>query len=145
MPKKRLPAIANRAVWEKVTKGRAGIRWDSVVEKVWKDVGGNQEEILSIEKFQDRRKDRNTGKASAKKQGERGGTLKRFTGVKRRNRNENVFARPNGLRENAESAISVRGPGPAERRKRYTSSREEGDAQMCPCGKAIEYSHSGRM
>ena len=80
MPKKRLPAIPDRAVWEKVTKGRAGIRWDSVVEKVWKDVGGNQEEILSIEKFQDRRKDRNTGKASAKKQGERGGTLKRFTG-----------------------------------------------------------------
>ena len=29
----------------------AGIGWDSVVEKVWKDMGGNQEEILSIEKF----------------------------------------------------------------------------------------------
>ena len=27
-----------------------------------------------------------------------------------------------------------------ERRKRYTSSREEGeDAHMCPCGKATEY------
>ena len=51
MPKKRLPAIADRAVWEKITKGRAGIRWDSVVEKVWKDVGGNQGEVLSIEKF----------------------------------------------------------------------------------------------
>ena len=25
-PKKRFPAIADRAVWEKVTKGRAGIR-----------------------------------------------------------------------------------------------------------------------
>ena len=49
--KKRLPAIANRTVWDKVTKGRAGIRWDSVVEKVWKDIGGNQEEVLSIEKF----------------------------------------------------------------------------------------------
>ena len=49
--KKRSPAIADRAVWEKVTKGRAGIRWDSVVEKVWKDTGGNQEEILSIDKF----------------------------------------------------------------------------------------------
>ena len=51
MPKKRLPAIADRAVWEKVTKGRAGIRWDRVVEKVWKDIGGNQEKILSREKF----------------------------------------------------------------------------------------------
>ena len=45
MPKKGLPAIAKRTVWEKVTKGRAGIRWDSVVEKVWKDIGGNQEDI----------------------------------------------------------------------------------------------------
>ena len=51
MPKKRSPAIANRAVWEKVTKERAGIRWGSVVEKVRKDVGGNQAEALSMEKF----------------------------------------------------------------------------------------------
>ena len=61
MPKKRLPAIADRAVWEKVTEGRAVIwekvtegravvRWDSVVEKVWKGVGGNPGEMLSIEK-----------------------------------------------------------------------------------------------
>ena len=50
-------------------------------------------------------------------------------GVKRRNTNENVSARPNGLRENAETVISCRGPGPA-RKKRYTSSRgqEEEDA-----------------
>ena len=47
----RLPAIADRAVWEKVTKGRVEERWDSVAGKVWKDTGGNQEEILSIEKF----------------------------------------------------------------------------------------------
>ena len=51
MPQKRLPAIADRAVWEKLTKGRAGIRWDSVVEKAWKDIGGNHDDILSIEKF----------------------------------------------------------------------------------------------
>ena len=42
MPKKRLPAIAARAVWERVTKGRAGVMLDSVVDKVWKDVGGNK-------------------------------------------------------------------------------------------------------
>ena len=76
--KKRLPAKANRTVWDKVTKGRAGIRWDSVVEKVWKDIGGNQEEVLSIEKFagyktEVKEKIRNKGKASAKKQGEGGG------------------------------------------------------------------------
>ena len=33
------------------SKGKAGIRWDSVVEKVRKDIGGNQEEILPTEKF----------------------------------------------------------------------------------------------
>ena len=32
-------------------QGQAGIRWDSLVEKVWKDIGGNQEEILSMKKF----------------------------------------------------------------------------------------------
>ena len=60
-------------------------------------------------------------------------------GFKRRNRNENVFARLNGLSENADSAISCRGPGPA-RKKTYASSREEEEeiAQMSPCDKAIE-------
>ena len=52
MLKKGLPAIADRAVWEKVTKGRAETRWDSVVENVWTDRRGNQEEKLSIEKFE---------------------------------------------------------------------------------------------
>ena len=51
MPKTRLPAITDRAVWEKVTEGRAGIRCDNVVEKVWKDIGENPDEILSVDKF----------------------------------------------------------------------------------------------
>ena len=59
-------------------KVRAGTRWGSVVEKVWKDTGGKQEAILSIEKFagyktEVKEKIRNKGKASAKKQGEGGG------------------------------------------------------------------------
>ena len=41
-PKKRLPALADRAVWKKVTKERAGIRWDSAVKKERKDLGGKQ-------------------------------------------------------------------------------------------------------
>ena len=41
------PQQADRAVWEQVTKGRAGVRWDSVLEKAWKGVGGHQEETLS--------------------------------------------------------------------------------------------------
>ena len=42
MPNKRLPAIAKRVACEKVTKGQAEITWDSVVEKVWQDVGANK-------------------------------------------------------------------------------------------------------
>ena len=39
----RLPAIATSAVWEKVSKGRAGTMWDNVVDE-WKEIGGHQEE-----------------------------------------------------------------------------------------------------
>ena len=34
-----------------ITKGRAGIRWDNKVEKIWKDIGGGHEEVLSTEKL----------------------------------------------------------------------------------------------
>ena len=47
MPRKRLPAIAKRAIWEKVTKGRTGKKWSNVVDDVWKEIEGNQNEILS--------------------------------------------------------------------------------------------------
>ena len=115
-----MPAIADMAAWEKVIKGRAGTRWDSVVEKVWKDLGGNQEEILSIEEFGGFKTKVNErietqSKASAKKQAEKGGTPTRR--VERRYRNENVFARPNGLRENAETTILSKGPQPSRKKK----------------------------
>ena len=73
MPEKRLPTIVDRAVWEKITKGRAGIRWDNVAEKPRKDLGGDQEEVLyvyrEVWRVQDRskRKNRRKGKVSAKK------------------------------------------------------------------------------
>ena len=60
MPEKRLPAIADSAVWEKITKERAGIRWDNVVEKIWKDLGGGQEEVLRA--LDRRKKGRKEGK-----------------------------------------------------------------------------------
>ena len=41
--------------------------------------------------------------------------LRDLRGVKRRDRNENVFSRPNGLRQNAETANSYMGPGPTRR------------------------------
>ena len=43
--------MVDRAVWEKVTKGRAGTRWNDVVEKLRKGIGGNQEDMMSAEKF----------------------------------------------------------------------------------------------
>ena len=144
IPKKRLPAIADRAVWQKVTAGPAGIKWDrSVVEKVWKDIGGNKKKILSIEKC-------GGGKTEAKERIEIRERLavrnkvkeeehsRDFREVKRRNRNENVFARPNGRRENAETAISCRGPGPASKECNSSRGEEEERTQMCPCGKAVE-------
>ena len=86
MPKKRLPAIADRAVWEKVTKGRAGIRWDSSREstkgyrrKPRRDTV--HREVCGV-KDRSKRKDINKGKASSRKQGEGGGTLVRLRGVK---------------------------------------------------------------
>ena len=68
MLKKRLPAVADRAVRGKATKGGAGITWDSVVEKAWKDTGGDREGKGSTEKevgryeAKNRRKDTEQGK-----------------------------------------------------------------------------------
>ena len=47
MQSKRLPAKVDRAVWKKVTKGQP-VRWDKEVEKVWQEIGGNKDEVLSI-------------------------------------------------------------------------------------------------
>ena len=67
------------------------------------------------------------GEVSATKEGERGETLQRCTGscfrdvrgVEGRYWNESVFARPNGLRKKAETAISCRGPGPTRKKEMY--------------------------
>ena len=47
MQSKRLPAIVDRAVWKIVTKGQP-VRWDKEVERVWQEIGGNKDEVLSI-------------------------------------------------------------------------------------------------
>ena len=102
-------------------------------------VGENRADMMSAEKWEvqgsSRRKDIKKGKTSAEKKGEIGETPRGIRGIKRRDRNEKVFARPNGLRENAETAVLCTAgdldlPG---RRKRceYTSSREEEDLDRC--------------
>ena len=44
--------IPDGALWEKITKGRAGIRWDTVIDRIpgmeGYTAGGKQEEILSL-------------------------------------------------------------------------------------------------
>ena len=45
MQGKRLPAVVDRFVWKKRTKGKVGIRWDKVWENIWKEIGGNKKEI----------------------------------------------------------------------------------------------------
>ena len=72
MPEKRLPAIVNRAVLENITKGRSGIRWDNVIEKIWKDLGGGARRgtvYREVRRVQRRSKRNNIrrGKASGKK------------------------------------------------------------------------------
>ena len=49
--RKRSPAIADRTVWEKTIKGRAGVRWDYVVEAIRIQEETINKKILSIEKF----------------------------------------------------------------------------------------------
>ena len=109
MPKKRLPAIVDRTVREKVTKRRPGIWWDSVVKKVWKDIRGNQEERMSSGKFGrykteveeriERSERLRTVALRNKVKSEK--HMENIRGVEPRDRNENVFAWPNGLHENA--------------------------------------------
>ena len=75
-------------------------------------IGGNQEEVMFAGKFGNYKgdveeNDRNKGKASAK-QGGIGKTPRDIREIEGSNRNENVSARPNGLRENAEAALLCR-------------------------------------
>ena len=54
-----------------------------------------------------------------------------YRGLKRRGIKTHLHG-PGGLRENAETAISDRGPGPARKKKEvYQSSGRGGDAQRC--------------
>ena len=70
-----------------------GTRWDSVVEKICKDIGGNQEDILSIEKFagyktEEKERIRETRERLALKNKVTEEGHLDLRGVKRRNRNE---------------------------------------------------------
>ena len=145
MPEKRLPVIVGRAVCEKITKGRAGIRWNNVVEKIWKDLGGDQEEVLSIENFggyktevKERREERERlalrNKVKEEKHLEICGGLREAIGM------NTCLHGPMDYVKKLKLRFRVGNLDLPERRKRYISSREEEDvaSNMCPCGTTIE-------
>ena len=114
MLKKRLPAIVDRGVWEKVTKGRAGTRWDSVVQKARKDIGRSQEEVMPDGKFRRYKAEEveemigrreRLGLRNKVESGKKNTYIRDMRGIEGRNWNENVFARPDELRKNAETAL----------------------------------------
>ena len=52
MPKKRLPALADRAVWEKVSRRITGIWWDNVANKrgrTWEKTKKMQRKVWGIQ------------------------------------------------------------------------------------------------
>ena len=66
MPEKRLPARADKAVWEKIIKGRAGIRWDMEEFRGRPRKGPVYSEVWRVH-GRSKRNNRRKGKASAKK------------------------------------------------------------------------------
>ena len=82
---------------------------------------------------------RKKGKASAIRQGEIGEHLETYAGLSEGTGMKTHLHGPMGFAKTLELRFRVRELDPLERRKRYTSIREEEvNAQMCPCGEAIE-------
>ena len=99
MQRKRLPAIVDRFEWKIRTKGKAGIRWDKVVENVWKDIGGNKKRDnvnRGRRRVQDknRRHDRIKRKEVVETESKRGSVPQDIRRVGRGDRNDNIFTRP---------------------------------------------------
>ena len=106
--KKKNSGVKGRGLIEHVC--RAAFQELSPKKAVWKDIGGNQEKRVSSEQFARyeaeveemlERRERLALRNKAKSE-----KHSRYR-IKRGARNENVFAQPNGLRENAETAIFV--------------------------------------
>ena len=113
-----------------ITKGQAGVRWDNVVEKIWKDFGGEQERVrLALR-----------NKVKEEKHLEIYGGLREDIVIK------TYLRRPMDYAKKLKLRFRVREPGPT-RKKTYTSSREKDVANnMCPCGTTIESrTHRRRM
>ena len=113
-----------------------------MVDKVSKHTAGNQEEILSTEKFggyKPKAKERiQIRERLALRNNVKEEHLGDIRWVKRRYRSENVFARPNGPRENVELRFRVGNLDLPESRNRYTRGQEEEeDVQMALVAKQM--------
>ena len=145
MQANRLPAIVDRFVWEKRTKGKAGIRWDRVVENIWKEIGGNKNDLMSIEDVGEYKKKIDEMIAlremkSLKQKVDEEDHLKIYGGLKEGLGMKTYLHGPLDYSKNLKLRFRIGDLDLPERRKRYTSSRveEEEEAQTCPCGKARE-------
>ena len=144
IPENRLPSVVDRAVWEKITKGQARIGWDNVVEKIWKDLGGDQEEVLSTDNFggyktevedivEERERQALSNKVKEEKHSEIHGGFKEYIGMK------TYLHVPMDYAKRLKLRFRIGDLDLPERRKRYTNSGEEDvAANMCPCGTIIE-------
>ncbi|CAB1096278.1 unnamed protein product [Ectocarpus sp. CCAP 1310/34] len=140
----RLPAMVDKAAWGKATPGKKGIRWDKVVERVWKEIG-NEEETLDTEGF-----------GGSKKKVKEMLESREETTLRKKVRSEDHLEIYGKLKEGIGMKSYLEGPMDyakklklqfrvgdldlPERRKRYSSRRreEEEDRQTCPCGKSEE-------
>ena len=105
--RRRLPAIVDGAVWKKSTKGQAGIKWDTEIEKLCRENRGTQDVIQS--------RGEGTG---FKAKSRRGGTPEDIQRVEGEDRDENIPVRPYRRGDTFETAISGGRPRPARKKKR---------------------------
>ena len=143
MPEKRSPAIADMAVGEKITKGRAGTRWDNVFEKM-EGVRGRPRKgtvYKKVWRVQDRSKITNRReRLTLRTKVEEEKHLEIYRGLREDIGMKTCLHGPMDYAKKLKLRFRVEDLDLPERRKRYTRSRVEEDVatHMCPCGTAIE-------
>ena len=114
------------------------------MEKVWKDIGGNQEEMISGGKFgrvynaEIGEKIERRERLAPRNKVESGKHLEVYGGLSEGIGMKTCLHAAQWTSKMLKQRLRVGDLDLPERINRYTSSREEEvDAQMCPCGKAI--------
>ena len=128
-----------------ITKGRAGIRWEPVVEKMRRNLWGDQEEVLSIEAFvgykaEVKEKIEERERQALRSKVNEGKHLDIYGGLREDIEMKTHLHGPMDYARKLELRYRVGGLDLPERRNRCTIDREEGGVaiNMCSCGTAIE-------